>query len=551
MTKNSLLALLIFLGSCTACQPAISVTPPTATVPPPTLTVASPSATPTNTPTAHQASEPGLTGWLAFYSDRDGNPEIYIMNADGSGVARLTNDPAFDDSPALSPDGRQIAFLTARHDPNPKFPDLKYELYVMDVDGNNLRRLTTTEAAEDHPAWSPNGNRISFDADYDGDGYYEIYTIQPDGSNLIRLTSGAYNDQFADWAPDGKQIAFSSDRKGNWDLFVMDADGSNQRAITSSPNWELFPAWSPDGSRIAFNGLVPRSRNTDIFLVNADGSDLLQLTDSPGFDENPAWSPEGSQIAFQTQRSGNFELYVMNPDGSGQRPLAAHPADELWPSWALSTPILFEKSSQELGLCETFQAGRVDGAVALARPRLPAPGPAFPVAFRPAFSLPGAASDLRLLGLQKTEQAIAWLRRFLAQNSGKALIFAHHNDVVEELAAALDLPAIYGKVTDDDKRSAIAASFIHPDGPHALIVASDVELAWLLAPVTALVFVELWITPRQLYSFVDHILGQDETRTLPVHLLHVKDSLDDDALQRLGLRLSDYDLTMDGVQPKA
>lgn len=166
-------------------------------------------------------------------------------------------------------------------------------------------------------------------------------------------------------------------------------------------------------------------------------------------------------------------------------------------------------------------------------------------------ALDDVLSDLRLLGLQKTEQAIAWLRRFLAQNSGKALIFAHHNDVVEELAAALNLPAIYGKVTDEEKRSAIAARFIHPDGPQALIVASDVELTWHLTPVTALVFVELWITPRQLYGFVDHILGQDETRTLPVHLLHVRDSLDDDALERLGLRLDDYDLTMDGVQPKA
>ena len=282
------------------------------------------------------------------------------MTADGSGVARLTNDPAFDDSPALSPDGRQIAFLTARHDPNPNFPDLKYELYAMDIDGSNLRRLTTTEAAEDHPAWSPDGNWISFDADYDSDGYYEIYQIQPDGSNPTRLTSGAYNDQFADWSPDGKQIAFASDRNGNWDLFVMDADGSNQQAITSSPNWELFPAWAPDGSRIAFNSLVPRSSNTDIFLINADGSGLLELTDFPGFDENPAWSPDGSQITFQTQRSGNFELYVMYPDGSGQRPLSAHPANELWPCWAPSTPSLFEKSSQELGLRETFQAGLGD-----------------------------------------------------------------------------------------------------------------------------------------------------------------------------------------------
>lgn len=131
------------------------------------------------------------------------------------------------------------------------------------------------------------------------------------------------------------------------------------------------------------------------------------------------------------------------------------------------------------------------------------------------------------------------------------MIFAHHNDVVEELAATLNWPAIYGMVKDEDKLSAIAASFIHPNGPQTLIVASGVELTWPLTPVSALMFVELWITSRQLYGFVDHILGQDETRTLPVHLLHVRDSLDDDALKRLGLRLDDYDLTMDGVQPKA
>jgi hypothetical protein len=159
-------------------------------------------------------------------------------------------------------------------------------------------------------------------------------------------------------------------------------------------------------------------------------------------------------------------------------------------------------------------------------------------------------SDLRYLGLQKTEQVIAWLRRFLAQNPGKVLIFAHHNDVVEEVAAALYPPAIYGKAPDEDQRRSIAACFIHPEGSQALIVASDVELAWHLAPVSALVFVELWITPRQLYGFLDHILGQDEIRTLLVHLLYVKDTLDDDALKRLDLRLDDYDLTMDGLQPK-
>jgi len=360
MTKNPLLALLIAFSLCAACQPESTVIPPAVSAQPPVTPVASPTSLPTSAPTAQIGSTPNLSGVLAFYSDRDGNPEIYVMNIDGSRLERLTNDPGFDDSPALSPDGRQIAFLTARHDPDPQFPNLKYELYVMNADGSHQHRLTTTEAAEDHPAWSPDGRWISFDADYDGDGFCEIYIIQPDGSSLTRLTFGAYNDQFADWSPDGRQIAFSSDRNGNWDIFIMSSDGSGQQALTGSSNWELFPAWSPDGNQIAFNGLIPRSRNTDIFLVNADGTGQAQLTDSPGFDENPVWSPDGRQIAFQTQRGGNFELYVLNPDGSGQRPLAEHPADELWPSWARSAPPLFEKSSQELGLRETFQAGLGD-----------------------------------------------------------------------------------------------------------------------------------------------------------------------------------------------
>ena len=376
--KRYLIALLITtLVACTSAPtpeivPEHTATPvpsatPTATIAPTATLTPTQTAVPSATPAPQEETLPPVNGVIAFYSDRDGNPEIYVMNADGSDVVRLTDDPAFDDSPALSPDGTQIAFLTARHDPSPSFPDLKYEIYVMGSDGSNLRRLTETDAAEDHPAWSPDGTKIVFDADYDGDSFYEIYTMNADGTEVTRLTANAANDQFADWSPDGTQIAFSSDRNGNWDVFVMEADGSNQRALTDSPDWELFPAWSPDGTQIAFNGLAPRSRNTDVFVMNADGSDVRQLTDAPRFDENPVWSPDGSLIAFQTERDGNFELYVMAPDGSSQRPLAAHPADELWPSWGPSAPPaiinLLERSDQALGLRETFQAalGDLDG----------------------------------------------------------------------------------------------------------------------------------------------------------------------------------------------
>ena len=270
---------------------------------------------------------------IAFYSDRDSNPEIYMIDPDTGETKRLTDDPAFDDSPELSPDGSRIVFLTARHDPLPEFPNLKYEIYIIDIDGSNLTRLTTTDAAEDHPSWSPDGDRILFDADYDQDGLYEIYVMNADGSSLMRLTFNETSDQFADWSPDGNRIAYSSYSAGDWDIYVMDADGRNPHQLTDSSKWELFPDWSPDGAEIAFNGLVPHSGNTDVFVMNADGSEVRQLTNESGFDENPAWSPDGSQIAFQTNRDGNFEIYVMNADGSEAHPLAVHAADELWASW--------------------------------------------------------------------------------------------------------------------------------------------------------------------------------------------------------------------------
>lgn len=364
--------LLLILLSCllVACQGNDNVTPAEPATQPAAPTIhsspsPSPAATseaidlPTQTPSMDEVNQSPAVGVIAFYSDRDGNPEIYTVHGDGSGLKRLTDDPGFDDSPAISPDGKRILFLTARHDPNPRFPDLKYEIYLMDIDGENQRRLTETEAAEDHPAWSPDGTKISFDADYDGDGFNEIYQMDIESGEVTRLTFNAANDQFADWSPDGRGIAFSSDRNGNWDIFRMDVDGSNQQALTTGSDWELFPAWSPDGTRIALMGMVPNSRNTDIFLMDADGSNLRQLTATPRFDENPAWSPDGSQIAFQTERAGQFEIYLMNTDGSEQRPLAAHASDDLWPSWGPAA-LLLERSSQELGLRETFQAGLGD-----------------------------------------------------------------------------------------------------------------------------------------------------------------------------------------------
>lgn len=347
----------------TASPVALTITsvPPTATAVPPTAT---------RQPTATPLSPLDVSGdsVIVFYSERDGNSEIYAMNADGTGLRRLTNDPAEDDSPAISPDGSRMVFLTSRHDPSPKFPFFKYEIYVMDIDGTNQRRLTTTEAGENHPAWSPDGKKIVFDADYDEDGKFEIYTMNADGTDLTRLTTNQANDQFADWSPDGAHIAFSSDRSGQWDIYVMDADGRNQRPLTDDPGWEMFPAWSPDGAQIAFFACDPQGlpRRQDIYVMNADGSNVRQLTTTSSIvDEDPAWSPDGRHITFQSDRDGNFEIYAMNLDDGTQRRLTDHQRGDFWPSWGparsgQAVSFTLQKSAQKFDVNGTFQAGLGD-----------------------------------------------------------------------------------------------------------------------------------------------------------------------------------------------
>ncbi len=111
---------------------------------------------------------------IAFTSYRDGNAEIYVMDADGSNLRNLTRNPARDYAPAWSPDGGRIAFTSDR--------DGNWEIYVMDANGRNLRNLTKNASTDDAPSWSPNGEQIAFDSDRDGNS--EIYVMEADGATL-------------------------------------------------------------------------------------------------------------------------------------------------------------------------------------------------------------------------------------------------------------------------------------------------------------------------------------------------------------------------------
>jgi Tol biopolymer transport system component len=253
---------------------------------------------------------------LAFVSRRDGNAEIYVMNADGSGRRNLTRTPSSDLDPVWSPDGRAIAFVQKKCVPSrPCATAYETYLYVVNADGSGLRRLTTHPAHLFNPSWSADGKTIRYGRSLvyaDGSGHRELPRNVP--------LAGA-------WSPDGQRIAVvrvahsPADERNptKLGLFVMNADGSDARRVARYASWG-DPAWSPDGRRIAFR-IGPRTfgrdGNSDLFVVNADGSGLRRLTRGAANLRWFAWSPDGRTIAFLR----NGEVYIVKADGSGERRL--------------------------------------------------------------------------------------------------------------------------------------------------------------------------------------------------------------------------------------
>ena len=305
--------------------PSPTVAPGTPT---PTLL---PTATPTTPPPATATSPPAtaapLNGEIVFDSNRDGNREIYVLDARQGNVTRLTNEPGNDTHPVWSPNGNRIAFTTNRDGNN--------EIYVMNADGTGPVNLTNNPASDRYPTWSPDGERLAFTTDRDGND--EIYVMRVDGSEVSNISNNPASDSQPDWFSTGvfiltqEKIAFTSDRDNNLEIYLMNPDGSEQINLTSSPAGDAFPAASPGGARIAFT--TDRDGNQEVYAMGANGSAPTNLTNNPAQDWQPAWSPLGEHLAFVTNRDGNQEIYAMLNDGSNPFNLTNNAAEDLEPTW--------------------------------------------------------------------------------------------------------------------------------------------------------------------------------------------------------------------------
>ena len=248
--------------------------------------------------------------------------DILVVNGDGSGFVNVSDgagdNNAPDSEPVWLPNGRSLLFTSSR--------DGNLELYSVNVDGSEIRRITNIGSSDFTPVPSPDGSRIAFISDRDGNR--ELYVMNGSGGGLVRLTQSADAEGFPQWSPDGKKISFT--RGG--DLWVMNTDGSGQANLTNTAATEHSARWSPDSTAIAFH--TDRDGNGEIYTTTPAGTLTSNLTRDPHSDtlQDP-WSPDGRAIVFSSDRAGDHDVWKMGAGGESPVRLTRTPSAEYFAVW--------------------------------------------------------------------------------------------------------------------------------------------------------------------------------------------------------------------------
>ena len=285
-------------------------------------------------------------GKIAFQSARDGNYEIYSINADGTNLTRLTDNPAIDRNPVFSHDGSMVAFVSNRYGHD--------NIFIMNADGSGVQRLTTG-TLDDNPGWSTNDEEIVYSSLIGFDR--EIVIMNADGTGKHAITHNNNLDAQPDWSRDGKKIVFNRD----YQIAVMNPDGTDSTVLTNLPGFNEWPHWSPSGNEIVFHSTA--SGNYQVYVMNADGTGITRITHDAAIDAWPVWSPNGQYIAFQSDIHGHAEIYIMRPDGSNLTRLTNNPAGDEMPSWGpVPGPITVTFNTNPAGLFYTVDGTTYNSA---------------------------------------------------------------------------------------------------------------------------------------------------------------------------------------------
>lgn len=258
---------------------------------------------------------------IAFVAGEKGKSHLYMVDIDGRNLERLTETPSIVMGPAWSPDGTRIAYLS--------YESGVPAVYILNVMTMARTRFSSFEGLNSSPAWAPDGDRIALTLSKDGNP--EVYIISLDGMTRKRLTYYSGIDTSPTWAPNGIELAFTSDRAGSPHIFVTDVQGLSPRRISYGSYYNTSPAWSPEGDLIAYVSRV--EGRFQIFAADPFGISSTQLT-SGGNNEDPGWSPDGMHLVFCSTAAGNSAIYIMNRDGGNKTKIFDGLVGPRSPSWA-------------------------------------------------------------------------------------------------------------------------------------------------------------------------------------------------------------------------
>ena len=261
---------------------------------------------------------------IAFANNATKHKEIYVVDYDGQNLKKLTNDRSIALLPRWSKDGR-IYYTTYRY----KNPDI----FAIDLKAGKIAPVIIRGGLSLIGGVSPDGKALVFTSSRGPNPSIYIYNLET--GEKKQITNRQSVDGSPSYSPDGKYITFVSNRAGNPQIYVMELATGQTRPLTKTFNWSDSPQWSPTGEWIVFAGRESPYHPFDIFLVDLTGTQLRRLTTDAGSNEDPTWSPDGRFIAFTSTRDGGKrKLYVMDADGSAPHLVADLPGETFTPHWS-------------------------------------------------------------------------------------------------------------------------------------------------------------------------------------------------------------------------
>lgn len=255
---------------------------------------------------------------IAFVTAGDNGGEVQVMDPRGNSKKKLTDGYM----PCWSPDGAKIAFASYENE--------NWDIFYINRDGSGLTRLTTDPAEDVYPAWSPDGTMIAFNSERSGSSQIWRSNVKAGngqeewGYNLTQLTQDTLHrrvNNFHAWSPDGLWLVFEADRdRDDPEIYLANAvDGTNQKRLTFTRALDEVPTWSPDGRYIIYSSDQhgrPQSGDYDIYIMKQNGAENQRLTYTEGAASNPSMSPDGTRIVYDVRSENGSEIFVMNRDGS-------------------------------------------------------------------------------------------------------------------------------------------------------------------------------------------------------------------------------------------